>query len=996
MATLTQVELWTSYQADGGTRVTTAGFFPVPSFAEDDLGVDGQDRARAGWPKSLPKAAQLTRGRVLRFVWDDATWAEWEIDKPTVASGTEDALYTVDLLPVQDRLRRVPVEFTDGDGFVFHEVPAFHLTPTVTVEDVLFAQAPAWFTTGTITPTERTEVQFSSDNALSGLVKYAQSLGADYWFTPGASSYALNLGVRGGSADPVRFRGGKNIRQVRRTVGGDQVTRVRAFGAEGDDGGASTLGWAYVKVTGLSGALVTLGPIHGTGGDLIGYDDQFNHANLGATIYLEKIDGSLTAIVDTTASTQQVQVASATGITVGDWVRLVASSGGKHLTFLDAPAEIAAHGVRPGDCRSEWDDTLNLIDNPLFATYTTSPGTPDGFSTAAGTLTRETATGNWITAGQSCKVVLGTGVTAAFLSRAKSWRIPKRRSTFSAIAWIRPTALSGGTIGFRLTVNGSPVGEELLYRSPLNQWVQLKVEGLSLASLEGLTRTIGFELRAVLDPGSGAVTGTVYVDSVQVSPSVTARPITHGANATRVWQQALQYLDEHRPEPVALTYDVLDLARAGIPRTAAIEVGGTAIADVEELNLLGVSGRVLRRRRDLINQLLTEVTVATVATALPKRLASPTPLTIPFFDPVRSVAAGRDTRQAVQLLKAEITATAAATVTITLTHSDLLNGSPTISYVVYGSVAYVSGSGLGPYVFTRPTTGGGLGAVIFTSKIPGRSDVSVPVEIPENGLDTGVISGVISTKSGQFDYRLEGGYATASWRVAVSTSSMPADATVDAASPINGRVVAVTNYTTLALDGLVYLKARPYSAASGGGQAGDYIQATFRRDTKNTVGKIDRLPVSDFIPHGDDEEFYTYVFALTFGGGTLPVADLYGLTPRTSGGQTRGSFPIRLPPGVTLTLARAYLTRGSGSGTAEVAIERVDPATGALDTTLATLTQGASTSGWVSSGALSHVVSSAYNYVARVTLVNPAATEFNVTLRGIELTYTAPDYETTK
>lgn len=978
MATLVQAELWSTFEAAGGTRLA---FLPLPANAEDDVGLDGNDSAKAAWPKGLAVLAQVTRGRVIRFCFatpaGTVSYDEWEVRRTEVATGSE-TLFGVELVGPQWQLAKVPIETTDGDGFVYESVPAYQLTRQQTVEDVILAGAPAWLTPGTIADsTERTEIQFDGDNALSGAAKYAQLLGLDWWLSrDGTTAYDLHFGTRGASAPVLRVRTGKNLLRLTRTEGGDQVNRVRIRGATTDEGTPANLGWAYLRVNGISGDLITLGPIHGTGGNVIGYDDQFNHANLGYTVYLRKIGGTTTAVLDTLVATQQVQVADATGITVGDWIRLVTSSTGRHLTRLDAPADIATDGVEAGETDLPWDDTVNILDNPLMLDYPTTPGLPTGYA-GSGTTTRETGDGLHLTGGQSAKIVVGSGsVETNLLTRSRTWRVEPRRWEFSGSIWILITALSGGTIGFRLTRNGVAIGETVRYRSPINVWRQLKAEALSLLGDVGASPAIGFQLVAILDPGAGVITATLYADSVQISPSRAVRPITLGSNAARLLQQGQLRLEERRRRPFVHTLQAADLERAGLPRTAAIEVGGSVVIDADELNVLGLQGRFVRRRRDLRRDLLTEVTIST-DDRVPGRLAEPTAIVLPFREALENRTADRDDRQAVQTLKAEITATTASQVTITLTHSDLRNGTPAISYVLYGTVTYVSGSGLGPYVFNRATAASGIGAVIFTSKIPGRSDVTAAVEVPEvDYLDVGSIVPFFASDAGSVSVRLEGSAPTLSWRYAVSTSAMPSDATVNAATPVDGRSLDLTSLATLDFGQTIYLKAKAYTATAGGGTASAFITATHRRDNK-VVSKTLRVPFAAFRPRNHTTT-WIYNSASYVQPGSTGV-DEYFLAA------------LPLPKGVTIRAVRWRWYRSDASQDIDMYLFK------AVDTTETTLASviGPTGTGWNTSsvGSLSQLVGDEI-YTSLVKM-NADTLANLVRLHFVEIDYDAPTLVTT-
>lgn len=707
--------------------------------------------------------------------------------------------------------------------------------------------------------------------------------------------------------------------------------------------------------------------------------------------YLEKTNGTVTQVTATDESTQEVTVGYVTGLSVGDRVRFLATGQGRHLTALELP-ERATLGDRLGKYVSEWDDSEGFPDNPILVDYTNPATYPDGY-TGLGTAAKVTAAGAWLTGGQACQVAFsyGPGAPSAIFRRSTGvvMRIRKRRHKISATCWIRITALTNGQIGIRFTRNGVAVAEVGTYRSPINVWRQLKADGLDFAADIGTSITLNVEIVAVPDDGA-LMTATVIVDSLMWTPAYAARAIAAGSGAARIWQQTNEWAAAIRGVPAQYRLEAADLERLGLPRVAAIEPGGMLLADDDDLGLRQLSLRVRRRERDLLSAALTKLEVAT-SHRFTSRLATYQPPVIPFFEPIAVQATVRDERQAGQNLKAQISATTGATVTITLTHSDLHNGSPQISYAVAGAT-YVSGSGLGPYVFNRPSAGAGVGRVVFTAKLPGRSDVTDAVDVPEiDYLDVGNIVPFLASDAGSVSARLEGSGPTLSWRYVVSTSSMPADATVDAASPVDGRSLDLTALATLDFGQTLFLKARAYTAAAGGGVASAYLTATYRRDNKS-ASKVIILPVGDFVPADDGQTFFTFVPAFTFGA--FPTANAYVITPGSTGGSLSGFIPITLPPGVTITKVRARLARLTGGGTAVVRIEKINDS-GDINATVATLSQGGSTSGWVDSGTISHAVVATHSYVARIDLANDTGQDLNASLAAIEITYTAPTLVTT-
>lgn len=737
-------ELWSGVEAAGGIRL---GFF-MPLAPKRVRRTTGDDAFTLTLPKANRLAALAEKGCVVREVLsaDGATVREWPVDTTARGSGTT-LVVTLNCIGLLLTLTNYPITTTDADGFVYTDAPAIQLTPSTIFSSFVLAGTPSWLATGTVTPTALAEIPFSQDTALSGARRieqlipgYETSLRRN-----GGTQYLVDYAVLGGSATAVALRTAKNIKTLTRTIVAGQVTRVNQIqGASGDDG-PTTIAWAYWEVVSTSGAgpfQVVLKAIHGGDGP-IKYDNQLNHALLpgGAnSLYLAKANGTFIQITGSTASTQAVTVSSLTGITAGDWVRVVASATGKHLTSLDAPVELAAYGVLAGAFTSAWDDTVCVVKNPLMADWASTA--PDGWT--GGGITKTTTAGNWLTAGQA--ILINTALSADSLLASppsRTWFIRPRRTTYSAATWIRLRALPGNSgVVFQIKVNGTVVGSPLLYAGPANIWVQLKLEGLDLSAYVGTTVTLSVELRN----GDGFANPNILIDSMYLGPSLTVRGVTIGANASRTWQQVNNFLDDNRGLQVSFQGTFADLARAGLPAQTDITLGGQALIADDELG--PVTTRILEIDDDPTDPSDTTVTFSTLPSRLSRIQVDPAPLVIPLFDPISAtIVATTNARNAAMQIKAKVTASDATTATVTLEVLDTLGGSPAITPDAFGCTI-ASGSGIGPYVVNRPASGAGVGRVAFTATLAGRTSVWDAVDIPEQDPPTITLSSLPSgTKS---------------------------------------------------------------------------------------------------------------------------------------------------------------------------------------------------------------------------------------------------------
>jgi len=227
----------------------------------------------------------------------------------------------------------------------------------------------------------------------------------------------------------------------------------------------------------------------------------------------------------------------------------------------------------------------------------------------------------------------------------------------------------------------------------------------------------------------------------------------------------------------------------------------------------------------------------------------------------------------------------------------------------------------------------------------------------------------ISSATGQVDLRLEGDLDTSGWKYAVSTSAMPSDATVDAATLQSGQLVSATNVATLAVDGVLYVKAK----AIGTYASSPYAQATIRRDT-SAPSKVITIPAAAFQPFDQ-----TYSWRQN---GSYVAPNVNGVAEIFIGA-------VVLPKGVTLTKVSFRWRRASGADVIGLYFyrnqESGDVLLGSLDPVSGT---GLNTTDL----SMSEVVGDEA-YHAYITINASAGT--SAYLRWMKLTYSVPTYEAT-
>lgn len=240
---------------------------------------------------------------------------------------------------------------------------------------------------------------------------------------------------------------------------------------------------------------------------------------------------------------------------------------------------------------------------------------------------------------------------------------------------------------------------------------------------------------------------------------------------------------------------------------------------------------------------------------------------------------------------------------------------------------------------------------------------------------------MVSTATGQADVRLEGHEPVQSWRVAMSTSAVPADATVDGSAPQAGRAITLTNVATLALGATLYVKARAYSGAGGSGTPSSYLVATWRRDTPGVLTRTLLVSGAAFTPEHSGVQARLYIPALHYG--SWPQVDMIAWTG--NGAVTAGGIVgLPLPVGATITKWECLCDSGAAGQVLAVLWSAN------MDVVSTLQSGGAGSALLLASGALNKTVAPGEIYAARI--VTTSTTAGGSIVYWVRVTYTVPDH----
>ena len=607
-------EIWSNVQCAAGARLAVVA---NPLAASDMVSLTGQhDRAVVEFALSDPAFTSAQVGRVLRVVYDDSTqFDEWRLVgvHRAVDSGRRVRL---EAEPVILDLRRGLVQRTEADGTGVVDFELVGLSPAALVA-VILGSAPTYFAAGTIEPTDLVDgLAFSVDTPLSALRELAELTASELAVRRnGTTSYLVDLVTTfNGAATPIHFRPAKNLQSYQYEIDAeDQATRVYPVGQVIDDihMTIAEAEWKVVSVTTNDVVLVDPG---GTDGP-IAYDDQFNGT------YLERVDGTLTQITDTIASSQTVVVASGTGIAPNDRIRLRRNSAGDDLLYLDAPAELATYGLHVAVVeRRDIPPVRNLMNNPML-TGTYVGGVPPHWSKIGAPTAAENTNALYTQfGGKSSRItatVAGEGLQSPeLLKRGPTVEAPYFSGYF--MLWV----LSGAVRVELVDLTNSrtyPTGAEgRAVTTEKNVWVALGLAGIDLYAV-GCQSAV---LRVLSDTPSGA---DFYVDAAQWTNSPAQQPFFAGDGAVRLWFEGLNHLLDFAAPQVTVEVSALDLTRTdpvAWPFDAVLLGGPARVVDADAG--VDVSTRVLQRDRDLLHRSVTRVQLSNRPDTLTDRIVRPT------------------------------------------------------------------------------------------------------------------------------------------------------------------------------------------------------------------------------------------------------------------------------------------------------------------------------------------------------------------------------------
>lgn len=603
---LSGLEIWTDLECNGGTRV--AFFAPLPSSAIRTRQVNGASTLKVTLRRDADAWDEIVKDRVLRAVMTDGSYDEWRITKPS-DSHQKDGRKLAEVEcedPFYDLGHRI-VYRTEANQDAYADFDLYGLSAADHLA-VILASAQSYFSAGTVEfgSAIKVDLAYRAFSPLDALRKLCAALpgGGELEVTRnGTSGYLVHLSAAVGSSAPkVYFRYGKNLDAVQRRIDGTgQPTRVFPLGQD-VEGRRFDMADAAWEISAIAGTTITLL------GSPIAFDDQLNG------LYLQpETGGTPTLINDTVLSTQQVVVASAAGLSVGQKVNVRRTASGAELLYLERPG--ATHVRAEVLERPDIPPTDNLVKNPFLSNW--SGGLPVNWSKVGlPTVSQITDPVNHRWGDASAQVVClaeEEGLETDWIPVDPTDEQPffgAQISLFVAEGVVRfeIVAQDAGAVNTYVIPDDTVTGGRA-YTSVIGQWIdRLAIQDQATNFKE--LGVVQAKLRIVADRLDGTSGQTsFYLDAAQLCrTSLPDLPFYDGRASCALWAAANAELLKWANPPTELTIDLVDLYRVApgsFPHDGLV-LGGTVRIDDATLDL-SYENRIVKLTEELVQEGATQV-----------------------------------------------------------------------------------------------------------------------------------------------------------------------------------------------------------------------------------------------------------------------------------------------------------------------------------------------------------------------------------------------------
>ncbi len=481
---------------------------------------------------SSSEANYLSKKKIIRFVYDDASFEEWRIKRVSrQTSGDQD--FTVECEPIWQDLAYQRIRHTLSTGVVRNQVN-FYSTSVDDILDALFGSdynGPALFQKGTIDSTigaKEVGLSFNAASFMEALFEISSKAEAEWDVTwnSGDSKYDINfyeIGDLGGGSGQASTRliamgGGEGNRQnlLIQDSEEDYFSRIVPVAGQGNE------------TIGIGGVVFD---VNESGGEITFDDDYFPEDGFlllsNEDLYFGNDSDGWFEVTTVQAPDKIFVSGTPTGITSG---RFAIGASKKQMVFMESKDAVDDIGVVEIDYRrTDISPYVNLIKkqgiSDDFSTF--SSGVPEGTAKVGTPTASEETSDEFVKFGsKSCKVVADT-------DEGLSWdvEIDNEYPYFSLLTYLKVSA-GGIKIEFEDSA-GNLVPEGQFAETDQDITQALSMEGAKPASGTATIRVVATEDST-----------TFYLDACTLTNSPQAQPFQPLMGVYDLWKESARQLNQ--------------------------------------------------------------------------------------------------------------------------------------------------------------------------------------------------------------------------------------------------------------------------------------------------------------------------------------------------------------------------------------------------------------------------------------------------------------------
>ena len=508
--------------------------------------------------------------------------------------------------PPEGRLECEHLKYDMLDEVYPKWTPYVQAEPSTVINEILGESS---FSVGTISPATKLDIVLNYNSILDLLDEVRERLGTDLIVH---NDKTVSIMTRGGLRD-ARIRYARNLRGIRKNIDTRELFNVvyPVGGGEppADIGGDPILGTEGAEhiISALSGTTISAHQ------RLVPSNDSWNNYYMEVTRALGSATiGARRLITDSIAGSQVVITTALSGLTVGDYFKIVADASGTDIKQIRDAGSIGSHGTIESTYfnRSRVEARNLLLNTDFSGDY--NSGIADNWSVvtlgAAFPVSANINT-NFVKYGSKSQLINdvdpGEGIKQSITLELDS--------VYSLYVWLY---VSTGNVKLELfdgAADQPSSSGKTAQTSVTGVWTQLMVEGITAQGTGGIVKIL-----------SNTIGTDFYIDSVilEKSSKISVPNEFYPISGARIlWDEGFDSLQSAKNAKVKYTVSAIDLYEAdpdGYPYDK-LEVGDTITLQDDELGI-DITARIQSKRWNVLEPWDAEFEIDNFSDRFPRRL----------------------------------------------------------------------------------------------------------------------------------------------------------------------------------------------------------------------------------------------------------------------------------------------------------------------------------------------------------------------------------------